>query len=74
MTKAEESYIEYYSLTMEVSRLKNIINMNHTLKIMPDPIIGEFMEKRKECKRILREKYGSYGYSVKMSDVIIYLN
>jgi len=74
MTKAEESYGEYYALTMEISRLKRIINMNYSFRIMPDQIIDRFAKKRREYKKVLRERYGKYRYSRKMGDVIIYLN
>ena len=70
----EKSYIEYYFLVVEISRLKHMININYRLRFLSEYAINVFHKRLKEHKNTLKDKYTGYKYCEKINGVTLYVN
>lgn len=73
MTK-QTSYRDYMLLVNEIGRLKNIINVNYNLRIIPQPVIERMIKTRRRLVALKKEKYGDWVISEKLTGHEIYLN
>lgn len=70
----QTSYKDYILLTSEIGRLKQIINVNYHLRILPVLMMEEMVEERQRLKRIVKEKYSNWQLSKRIAGHTIYLN
>ena len=74
MVHTSGTYKEWYAILMETCRLRNMINMNYQLKIIPPTIIKRMVNQRTEFKKTIKTKYKNYKYVEKINGVNFFLN
>jgi len=67
-------YVEYYFLTIELSKLKIIINAEYTCRVIPSDLYVAIVERRRECKETIEKKYDNYKYKETIGGNTIFLN